>query len=93
MEDTALIATRTLLALGAHKQEHGRLAQSLAELVPDYLAEIPIDPFDGEPLRYAPSRKIVYSVGTDMVDRGGSDRERADRARWDNSQPTFRFEF
>jgi hypothetical protein len=93
MEDTGLAATRTLLALRAHKQDHGRLAQSLDELVPDYLAEIPIDPFDGKPIRYAPSRKIVYSVGTDMVDRGGSDRERADRARWDNSQPTFWFEF
>ena len=92
-EDAALAATRTLLALAAHKQDHGRLARSLAELVPDYLAEVPIDPFDGKPLRYAPSRKIVYSVGADLVDRGGSQRDRAPSARNDRSEPTFWIEF
>ncbi len=92
-EDATLAATRTLLALKAHKQDTGRLAQNLAELVPDYLREVPIDPFDGESLRYAPSKGIVYSIGADLLDRGGSDKEHPASARQDRNEPTFQIGF
>ena len=44
----------------------------LNELVPRYLASVPIDPFDGKPLKYSAPKKIVYSVGQDTNDSGGS---------------------
>jgi hypothetical protein len=44
-----------------------------AELVPTFLPELPIDPFDGQPLRYKRLSDgiVVYSVGPDGVDDGG----------------------
>lgn len=91
MEDTALAATRALLALRAFEQDNGRMARSLFELVPVYLSEPPIDPFDGEPLRYSPTAEIVYSVGADLRDDGGSTKENPALARQDRSEPTFRY--
>jgi len=43
-------------------------------LVPEFLAGIPLDIFDGQPLRYRPVEEghcVVYSIGLDCVDNGG----------------------
>jgi len=32
----------------------------------------PLDPFDGKSFRYDPKRRVVYSVGKNLVDNGGS---------------------
>jgi hypothetical protein len=69
--DTVLAATRAVLALEAYRRERGALPQSLEELVPTYLSEVPQDGFDGNPLRYLPERALVYSVGADLLDEGG----------------------
>ncbi len=47
--------------------------QSLAQLVPEYLPKIPLDPFDGKPLRFDVTEREfkVYSVGNDQTDDGG----------------------
>jgi hypothetical protein len=69
-----IAATQALLGLRAHQLERGRLPDSLAELVPDYLDEVPRDPFDGAPLRYLPEQRLLYSVGADLLDEGGAER-------------------
>jgi hypothetical protein len=61
-----------LFALRAYYREKGELPQSLKELVPRYLSSLPIDPFDGEPLRYSRELGIIYCVGKDLKDSGGS---------------------
>jgi len=71
--DTQLQATRTILALRAYQLTHGKLPPDLSALVPEFLNEVPIDDFDGQPLRYSPERKIVYSVGQNLKDDGGDD--------------------
>jgi hypothetical protein len=48
------------------------LPESLSELVPKYLPKVPIDPFDGKPLRYSKEKGIIYCVGKDLKDSGGS---------------------
>lgn len=53
--------------------EKGSFPQTLEALVPGYLPVIPTDPFDGQPLRYDPERKLIYSVGENGTDEGGSD--------------------
>ena len=65
------------LLLAALAVEKYRLAASLlpekiSDLAP---AEIPSDPFDGQPLRYKKLAKgyVVYSVGEDEVDNGGTE--------------------
>ena len=52
----------------------GRLPASLSALTPKYLPAVPIDPFDGEPLRFKllPSGYVVYSIGPDGTDDDGT---------------------
>jgi len=71
--DTQLQATRIILALRAYQLTHGNLPSDLNALVPEFLDAVPPDDFDGQPLRYAPDRKIVYSVGQNLKDDGGKD--------------------
>jgi len=70
-ENVELAATRALLALKAYKMEKGRLPERLDQLAPEYLDALPLDDFDGKPLRYDPARKLIYSVGKDLKDGGG----------------------
>jgi hypothetical protein len=68
-------ATRTLLALKAYKLDKGRLPETLEQLVPEYLDAVPIDDFDGKPVRYNAAKKIIYSVGKDLEDNGGTTKQ------------------
>jgi hypothetical protein len=71
--DTQLQATRVILALRGYQLTHGNLPADLNALVPEFLDAVPADDFDGQPLRYAPDRKIVYSVGQNLKDDGGNE--------------------
>jgi hypothetical protein len=66
---------RAAVAMTRYGLDHGTLPSHLDELVPAYLDEVPIDPFDGRPLRLTikSDRWIVYSIGPDLVDDGGVD--------------------
>lgn len=63
-----------LVALERFRRAHGRWPESLAGLVPGYLAVISSDPFDGQPLRFrrVADTVVVYSVGPNMADDGGA---------------------
>jgi hypothetical protein len=64
---------KTLLAVERYRLAHAKLPETLDQLVPDYLAAVPADPFDGAPLRYRRLNRgfVVYSVGEDGKDDGG----------------------
>jgi hypothetical protein len=47
-----LDATLTAVAIDAYRLAHGDYPQRLADLVPAYLPAVPIDPWDGKPLKY-----------------------------------------
>jgi len=73
--------TRAFLrcAIAAIAAERFRLAnerwpKDLAELVPAYLQQVPVDPYDGKPLRlrFMPEGLLVYSIGPDCQDDGGT---------------------
>ena len=70
-EVNAVTATRVILALRAHQLMKGDLPSSLDALVPAFLDEVPLDNFDGQPLRYSREKRLVWSVGTDLRDNGG----------------------
>ncbi len=74
--DTVLRGCQALLALKAYKQDRGSLPETLDELVPDYLKQLPLDPFDGRPMRYSAEKKIVYSIGENLKDDGGTEADR-----------------
>jgi hypothetical protein len=59
------------IALERYRQKNDRLPRTLTDLVPDFIDTIPIDQFDGSPIRYLPGKKRLYSVGTDLIDDGG----------------------
>jgi hypothetical protein len=73
----ALQATlETLLAAQAYRRDHGEFPESLAQLVPKYLAAVPLDPCDpaGGTLLYLrdePAKAVVWSVSEDRTDGGG----------------------
>ncbi len=79
------------LAIRLYEIDHGRRPAELAELVPDYLEEVPRDPMDpdGETFRYLPNVEIpvLYSVGRNGIDDGGlvwdEKRKRYDRYQQD----------
>jgi hypothetical protein len=61
--DGQLRCVITAVAVERYRGQYDRLPDTLDQLVPDYLAEVPIDPFDGEPLGYQrlDDRIVVYS--------------------------------
>ena len=63
--------TRLMIALKRYKLKTGSLPKSLAELKPDYIDDVPADPFDGKPMRYNSDKKVIYSIGDDLKDDGG----------------------
>jgi hypothetical protein len=67
--------TVTALWLAVYRQEQGRYPASLQELVPAYLPEVPLDVYDGQPLRYQRRGDgfVLYSIGPDGQDNGGAD--------------------
>ena len=62
-ENIEVEVTRILFALKCFKDEKGKLPETLDELVPEYLDKVPIDDFDGKPLKYSKKEKRVYSSG------------------------------
>ena len=64
---------QTAVAATRYRLDHGNLPDSLELLVPNYLDEIPLDPFDGKPMRLVHKKDqwIIYSIGPDGKDDGG----------------------
>jgi len=80
-------ATRIAAAIRLHIEREGRTPRTLADLATSELTEIPLDPFSGEAFHYDAERGILFSVGSDFVEQGGS--EKRDQAWVDWVEPTF----
>ncbi len=79
-------ALRAGLACERHRLATGAWPETLDDLVPRYLEAVPIDPFDGKPIRYAHIEEgiKVWSIGEDLAD-GNGDVQRL--ARQGNARP------
>jgi hypothetical protein len=66
----------TGIAVERFRLAQGRLPEKLDKLVPQFLSVVPVDPFDGQPLRYRRLEKgyVIYSVGRDGHDNSGRER-------------------
>ncbi len=89
LDNFNLDAIQVLMALKAYQIDNGELPDSLEKLVPEYLSEVPKDPFDGQLIRFSLEKKIIYSVGQDLIDSGGSQGDDLDSM----SDPTIKIEF
>jgi hypothetical protein len=64
----------TAIALERYHGKHGTYPASLAPLAPEFLAVVPMDFMDGQPLRYRltdDGHFVLYSVGLNCIDDGG----------------------
>jgi hypothetical protein len=64
----------TAIALKRYQLRHGKYPERLSELVPEFLAAIPVDYMDGQPIKYQRLDEngfLLYSVGEDGRDDGG----------------------
>jgi hypothetical protein len=68
--ETHVSLVEALIAAKAYSDVRGALPQRLEDLVPRYLDALPLDRYDGAPLRYARGVPAVYSVGDDFIDAG-----------------------
>ena len=68
-----LRAAAACVAAERFRLAEGRWPTDLAELVPKYLASVPADPFDGQPLRFKRTggKFVVYSLLPDGLDSEG----------------------
>jgi len=90
--EATIRAADTVLAITQFTQKHDRLPSGLNELVPDFVDSVPLDPFDGKPLRYVvrETEYVIYSVGPDRVDDGGRLGEDEEFVDVDNPDLVFR---
>ena len=67
--------TRVAILMKRYELSHKNLPQEIFnQLVPEFLASVPIDCIDGQPLRYKLNKDgsfLLYSVGSNGKDDGG----------------------
>lgn len=65
---------RLALAVSAYRARTGKFPERPDVLMTDHLARVPVDPFDGQPLRMKRDGKdlVLYSIGPDLRDDGGT---------------------
>jgi len=71
---TALDQAAVACALERYRLAKGELPERLDALVPAFIAKVPHDVIDGQPLRYrriAPDQFVLYSIGWNATDDGG----------------------
>jgi hypothetical protein len=69
----ALRSAAAALAAERYRMANGKWPVSLQDLMPTFLAKVPLDPYDGKPLRYRRLQDgcVIYSIGPDGRDDGG----------------------
>ncbi|MEK7576271.1 MAG: hypothetical protein AAB482_01115, partial [Patescibacteria group bacterium] len=87
--DFSAQSSEILLAMKIYELENKTLPVTLNDLIYIIPESILKDPFDGNQIRYSKDKKIIYSIGSDGVDSGGSD-----EVDWSKSpDPTLKFSF
>jgi hypothetical protein len=63
-----------MVAVERYRLAHHGWPESLRVTIPDFLKRVPIDPYDGRPLRYRRLAHgvVIYSLGPDRQDNGGN---------------------
>lgn len=76
---------RLELALREYHESHRAYPRQLTDLVPSVLSTVPADPFSNRAMRYQPEgdHYLLYSVGQDGIDNGGSPVPKNKRLEWD----------
>ncbi len=76
---------RVAIALELYRREHGKYPDTLVQLAPTYIENLPLDLLTGASLHYrikADGTPLVYSTGWDKIDDGGLPRQRLTSGDW-----------
>jgi hypothetical protein len=68
-----IVVAQTRLALERYRAAKGEFPATLAELTPEFLRELPVDPYTGKRLLYRrePGGAMIWSPGENLRDDGG----------------------
>ena len=85
-----LRSAQTACAVERFRLKHQRLPERIEVLVPEFLNSVPLDAVSGQPLKYRIRDKgyVVYGVGDDGEDNGGTEKPRGSppaNASWDHT--------
>jgi hypothetical protein len=83
-------AHQALIAALAYQREHGKAPDSLDQLVPVYLDDVPQDYFTRAPIRYDAALGAIWSAGENnlLVSSPNQKAERNDLIAWLKPEPT-----
>lgn len=72
---------RTAVAIERYRLATGKVPEDLGTLVPKYLNQVPMDVYDGKPIRYRRTEPgyMLYSVWDDREDNEGKSKEQVPR--------------
>jgi len=72
---------RLTVAMHRYRAAEGRFPEKLEELAPESIAFIPVDPFDGKPMKLKRIERgpVIYSIGPDMKDGDGAPFDRKEK--------------
>ena len=78
-----ILGTVLVAAVEWYRSDHGLYPSSLAQLTPQFVSEMPIDPFTGNGFLFHSrgSGYLLYSTGKDMRDDGGDPGEYSDEGK------------
>ena len=71
INDTLISSIELMAAIKGYISDHNDYPLILDDLIPNYLSQMLTDPFSGQPFKYLPDKKIIYSIGSDYKDNGG----------------------
>lgn len=89
------VLTRVGLALAIYRVEQGGYPETLGALVPDVLDAVPVDSFDGQALVYRKTEDgfLLYSLGPNGVDDGGSRTDEGGGARFEGRDLDMEYDY
>lgn len=72
---------KTALAVERYRVQYAKPPTALQDLVPAFIDAVPIDPFDGQPLRYrvAGNNYRIYSIANNKKDDGGEEPQKGQK--------------
>ncbi len=88
LERARHLVVLTLFAVRCWSLDHAKAPAQLADLVPHYFSQLPTDPFSGQPIKYDPTKGLIYSLGFNLQDEHGNPTEIPLE---DPQQPTISF--
>jgi len=65
-------ATKLVIAIKRYENANSKNIESLSQLLPDFINQLPVDPFSGKGIVFNSKKRYLYSYGANFNDDGGA---------------------